>query len=272
MVRTNGVVKAAAEAAIKLGITRQAVSLIVHKYPHLVLKVGKEVEYRMCKVCELDMPVTMLFKSVCSHCREQLLRRCSTCGVSFRANTEHYFFKKGINNICVSCKSAYDMKCQNKLKGGVIMIYDRIKQDIKDSMRARLTGNVQALRMLDSEIQNKMIAVKTTTPDDALVVSVLQRGIKQRQESAEAFAKGNRPELAQNEMDEIGIWKQYLPAMMDEQEIKSIIRQQASTITGRSGALTMGSLMSALSPVVKGKAEGKLVSTLVKEFLAGNWQ
>ena len=146
------------------------------------------------------------------------------------------------------------------------MIYEQIKSDIKTAMKAYDAETVQTLRTLDAEIQNKVIAVKAKDPTDEIVIGVLQKGIKQRQESAEAFDKGGRTDLSTSEKLQIDIWKRYLPVMMGKDEIKVIVK---SIIENMKESVNMGSVMKLVSPALKGKADGKLISEVVKEFLSG---
>ena len=100
--------------AKELGVTRQAVDYVLKRYSHLVHKLEKEVEYGVCKICEMEMPKNMLYKKKCSHCSEQKIVRCVDCGVSFRNDPWHYFDRLNIGNTCVECRSKRCIESQKK--------------------------------------------------------------------------------------------------------------------------------------------------------------
>ena len=96
---------------------------------------------------------------------------------------------------------------------------------------------------------------------------ILQKLYKQRMESAEIFKQQGRKDLEDPEMFQADIIKAYLPAQMSEDEIRKIIAE-AKAQTGASGPADMGKLMGAIMPKLQGKADGKVISTLVKEALS----
>lgn len=155
------------------------------------------------------------------------------------------------------------------------MIYQQIKADIIKAMKEKNSFVLQTLRSLDSEIQNKALIPDSKLSNqqeipaerkdfsDELVVSVLQKGIKQRQDSFDAYMKGNRPDLAQAEEAQMFAYKKYLPQMMTEDEIKVVV----SKIIAETPNPNMGLIMKVVNPITKGKADGKLVSKIVQEAL-----
>ena len=97
-------------------------------------------------------------------------------------------------------------------------------------------------------------------------MSVVQKEAKQRRDSIEEFTKAGRQELADKEQKELEILQKYLPEQLSEEEIKKLV-DEAISQTGASNISDMGKVMGALMPKIKGKADGSLVSKIVKESL-----
>ena len=97
-------------------------------------------------------------------------------------------------------------------------------------------------------------------------MSVVQKEAKQRRDSIEEFTKAGRQELADKEQKELEILQKYLPEQLSEEEIKKLV-DEAISQTGASNISDMGNVMGALMPKTKGKADGSLVSKIVKESL-----
>lgn len=142
----------------------------------------------------------------------------------------------------------------------------KVDEDLKTAMKGREELKVSCLRLLKAAASNAAIAKGKINLEDAEVMEVIAKLIKQREESAEAYTKGNRPELAEKERKEAEILKAYLPAQMPEEELKAII-QAAVKETGASGPQGMGAVMKAVLPKVAGRADGKVVNELVKQSL-----
>lgn len=148
------------------------------------------------------------------------------------------------------------------------MTKKELKEELKQSMLARDSEKTSALRMVISalgyfEIDKGGAGYEATEEE---VEAVLQKQVKQRRDSVEQFKAGGRDDLVAKESKEIEILEKYLPAQMGEEEIKKLV-DEAVTQTGASGAADMGKVMGALMPKVKGKADGGLVSKLVREKL-----
>ena len=142
----------------------------------------------------------------------------------------------------------------------------QLDEDVKTAMKARDELKVSALRMLKAAAFNAAIQKGKAELADAEVIDVIAKLIKQREESVEAYTKGNRPELADKERKEAEILKTYLPAQMPETELKAII-QAAVKETGAGGPQGMGAVMKAVLPKVAGRADGGKVSQYVREAL-----
>ena len=142
----------------------------------------------------------------------------------------------------------------------------RVDEDLKTAMKAREELRVSTIRMLKAAASNAAIQKGKPALDDADMVDVIAKLVKQREESLAAYVKGNRPELAKKEETEAGILKSYMPAQLSDEELKSIV-QQAVKETGASGPQGMGAVMKAVMPKVAGLADGKRVNEIVKQSL-----
>lgn len=147
------------------------------------------------------------------------------------------------------------------------MLEEKILNDYKSAMKGKDTLKSSVLNFLRAQIMNEAIARKKKALDEAEVIAVIKKQIKQRQDSIEQFTKGNRLDLADKETKELGILKSYLPAEMPEEEIKKII-EEAVASTGASGMKDMGRVMKEVTAKVAGQADGKLVSDLVRARLS----
>jgi len=143
---------------------------------------------------------------------------------------------------------------------------ETIEADIISSMKSKNEEAVSVLRMLKSAIHNWEISSKKE-PQDVDIVGVIQGQIKSRRDSIEMYKKGNRQELADKEQKEIDILTKYLPEQMDEVAVREIIKKAISE-TGVSSMQDMGKVMGKIMPEVKGKADGSMVSNIVKEELS----
>lgn len=145
----------------------------------------------------------------------------------------------------------------------------RIPEDIKTAMRAKDALALNALRALKSALTNAAIEKGGlgTELEEAEVMAVVRKQIKQRQDSIEQFEKAGRTELAITEKSEIEILSRYLPAALTEAELLTII-DQAMADTGASGKADMGKVMKRAQELAEGRADGKLLSAAVMKQLA----
>jgi uncharacterized protein YqeY len=151
------------------------------------------------------------------------------------------------------------------------MLRKDINNALKDAMKAQDARRVSTLRLINSALKNADIEARgqgkgPLTDEEAL--PVLQKMIKQRQESVELYDKGNRPELAQQERDEIAIISAYLPKQMSDIEAGSVISALVHEINAQ-GLKDMGKVMSALKERYAGKMDFSKASAAVKKLLAG---
>ena len=144
---------------------------------------------------------------------------------------------------------------------------DRLLQDMKEAMKARDQLKLSTLRLLVSEIKNKEIDAKGELKDEA-ILAIIQKAVKQRQDSIAQYEKGGRQDLADKEKAELEILKTYLPEELSQEEILKII-DEAIAATGATSPKEMGKVMREVMPKVKGRADGKMVNELVRKRLAG---
>ena len=144
-------------------------------------------------------------------------------------------------------------------------IKDRLQDDWKAALKAKdkFTANVistaKAALLIVEKTDNRVL-------EEDEVISILAKEVKQRRESLLEFEKGNRQDLVDQCNAEIEILLKYLPQQLSEEEIKQIIKESADEL-GANSIKDMGKVMSAVRPKIVGKADGKLVSEIVKEYL-----
>ncbi len=149
-------------------------------------------------------------------------------------------------------------------------IKDSILNDLKEAMKAREADRLRVLRSLKSKILEKEISERSggeATITDEQVVEVLMKAAKQRKESIDQFEKGERQDLADKEKEELTIIETYLPKMMSEEEIRTEVKKEIES-SGASGMADMGKVMGVMMNNLKGKADGSVVSRVVKEELS----
>lgn len=145
-------------------------------------------------------------------------------------------------------------------------LMEKLEMDLKEAMRGRQQVRLDTLRGVKSTVMNEEI--KTNKPvDDAAVLEIIGRLVRQRRESIEMFSKGGRQELAQKEQAELEILQAYLPQQMSPAELRELVQRVAKEV-GAHGPGDKGKVMGKLMPQVKGKAEGKAVNDVVSEILA----
>ena len=145
---------------------------------------------------------------------------------------------------------------------------EKLQADLTDAIRSRNEVVSGTVRMLLAAITNEEVAGKSAKVlTDAEIITVLSREAKKRREAVEAYTQAKRDDLAGKEKAEAAVIANYLPEQLSEDEIKKLI-QEAIASTGAAGPSGMGLVMKQLQPKIAGKADGGLVSALVKEALA----
>lgn len=146
-------------------------------------------------------------------------------------------------------------------------LLERLENDLKDAMRAGDRARVSSIRLSLASIRNAAIE-KRRPLNDSEVVSVLQKEAKSHRESIEEFRNGNRPDLVAKEEAELAVVEEYLPQQMPREEVVDLARRVIDEV-GATGPRDMGKVMPRMMAAVAGRADGKMVSQVVQELLAG---
>jgi uncharacterized protein YqeY len=147
-----------------------------------------------------------------------------------------------------------------------VTLRERLHEDTTAAMRSGDALRRDVLRMAQNAIYNIEKAKRVTLSEDE-VLGVLTKEVKTRRESVEAFRSGGREDLATKEEAEIAILRDYLPAALSDAEIGALV-DEAVAATGATSGRDMGKVMGYLSPKIRGRADGKVVSGLVAQALA----
>ena len=144
---------------------------------------------------------------------------------------------------------------------------DRVNDDIKLAMKAREADRLGTLRLLAAAMKQREVDERITL-DDAGVIAVVEKMIKQRRESIAQYEQAARQELADKEKGEIAVLEAYLPAQLSEAEIDAIVAEAVAS-TGAKSAADMGKVMGIVKPALAGRADMGKVSARVRAKLAG---
>jgi uncharacterized protein YqeY len=141
---------------------------------------------------------------------------------------------------------------------------EKINADIKTAMLAKKSADLEALRAMKSAI----LLLKTSPEGytDETELKTLQKMVKQRKETADVYKGQNRPDLAEVELAQAALIEGYLPKQMSEDEIRGEVAKIISAV-GATSPADMGKVMGAATKQLAGKADGKVVSNIVKELL-----
>jgi uncharacterized protein YqeY len=143
---------------------------------------------------------------------------------------------------------------------------DRITEDMKSAMRAKEAGRLSAIRMLLAACKQREVDERIVL-DDAAVIGIVDKLIKQRKDSIAAFTQAGRMDLADKESAEVTVLEAYLPQRLSAQEIQDAVAALVAEL-GASGPGDMGKVMGAAKARLAGKADMGLVSAAVKKALA----
>lgn len=144
---------------------------------------------------------------------------------------------------------------------------ERIESAMRDSMRARDARRTETLRMAMAAVHNRRIAAGRELTDDD-VVAVLTTQVKQRRESIAVYRDAGHPDRAEKEEAEAAILAEFLPEQLDEQQVEELARR-AIADTGATSPADMGRVMGRLAPHTRGRADGRMVSDVVRRLLRG---
>ncbi len=148
---------------------------------------------------------------------------------------------------------------------------EQLQADMKDAMKSGDKKKVATLRLMNAAIKDKDINSRTeghesTLTPDAGIMDLLIKMVKQRQDSITAFDQGGRPELAQNERDEMAIIQSYMPKQMDEAEAKAAVASVIAAMNATS-IKDMGKVMAELKTKYAGQMDMAKVGAIVKALL-----
>lgn len=143
---------------------------------------------------------------------------------------------------------------------------DALTDAMKDAMRSKDKDRLGVIRMVLSDIKRVEVDERVDV-DDARCLAIIDKMAKQRRDAAEQFVQGDRQDLADLELAEVEILKQFLPDPLSDAELDALIASAVAE-TGASGPQQMGQVMGILKPKVQGRAEMQVVSQRVKQHLA----
>lgn len=142
----------------------------------------------------------------------------------------------------------------------------QIQDDMKAAMRAKEKDRLATIRLILAALKQKEVDERIEL-DDAQVLAILDKMVKQRRDSISQYEKGNRPDLAAKEQAEVEIIQAYLPEQLSTAEIEELTKA-AIAATGASSMKEMGQVMAQLKPKLQGRADMKVVSDLIKSLLS----
>ncbi len=142
----------------------------------------------------------------------------------------------------------------------------RLTEDLKESLRAGDKLRTSVIRLLTAVIKNREVE-KRGPLTDAELLQAISSSVKQRQDSIEQFRQGGRQDLVEKETAELAILQSYLPSPLTPGQLADMV-EAAIRESGAASPRDMGKVMAVLMPKVTGRADGKVVSTLVREMLA----
>ncbi|MPN02485.1 putative protein YqeY [bioreactor metagenome] len=142
---------------------------------------------------------------------------------------------------------------------------ERLQQDWKDALKQKQKFKASVISMAKAAILMAEKADGSSLNDDQ-IIEVLAKEVKQRRDAMQEFEKGNRQDLVDNAVAEIEILLEYLPKQLTEDEVRQIIVESAEKL-GANSMKDMGKIMSDIRPKVNGRADGKIVSQIVKDYL-----
>ena len=143
---------------------------------------------------------------------------------------------------------------------------EQITEDMKSAMRAKEAERLGTIRLLLAAIKQREVDERITV-DDAGIIAIIEKLIKQRKDSIEQFQKAGRTDLVDQESKELAILQAYMPAQLSAAEVQSAIQKVIADL-GASGPQDMGKVIGALKVQLAGKADMGMVSGLVKAALA----
>jgi uncharacterized protein YqeY len=148
-----------------------------------------------------------------------------------------------------------------------VSLKSRITEDMKSAMRAKDAPRLGTIRLLQAAIKQREVDDRVEL-EDAQVIEVIEKMLKQRRDSISQYEAANRADLADVEKNEVSVLQEYLPQPLSETEIAELL-DKAIADTGASGVKDMGKVVAAVKPQVVGRADMGKVSGLIKARLGG---
>jgi hypothetical protein len=146
-------------------------------------------------------------------------------------------------------------------------VQDQINRDIKDAMKAKNVDKLAALRAVKSAIMLEATKDGSTAVADEVSLKLIAKLVKQRKDSAAIFTEQNRPDLAVDEVNQLAYLEPYLPVQIGEEEVRKFVQDVIAKV-GASSTADIGKCMGPLMGMLNGKADGSLISKIVKEELS----
>lgn len=143
---------------------------------------------------------------------------------------------------------------------------EKINEDMKSAMRSKDVALLGAIRLIQAAIKQKEVDERILV-DDSSVISIIEKMLKQRNDSIEAFEKANRTDLVEKEEFEVSVLKNYMPEQMNAEEVEKIIQEVIKKI-GASSMKEMGPVMAQAKEILSGKANMAEVSKIIKAKLS----
>lgn len=148
-----------------------------------------------------------------------------------------------------------------------MVLFDQINNDIKEAMKARDKVRLETLRNIKKVfLEAKTAPGANDTLEDADALKIIAKLAKQGKDAAQMFVQQNRQDLADDELAQVAVIESYLPKQMSEEEIKEAVKAIIAE-TGATSMKEMGKVMGVASKQLAGKADGRVISTIVKELL-----
>lgn len=148
----------------------------------------------------------------------------------------------------------------------MLEMLERLNQDMKQAMKDKDKVRLSVVRMVKSAVKNREIELGHPLTDDD-IMAVIQKELKQRKDSLQAFQDAHRTDLIAGVEEEMAVLNKYLPEQFDENELRQLVADVVAE-TGAQSKADMGKVMGQLMPKVRGRADGKVVQQIVQSFLS----
>lgn len=148
----------------------------------------------------------------------------------------------------------------------IVTLKEQLKSDLKDAMRAKEIGKRDSIRSINTMIKQIEVDERIEL-DDAKIIQLIQKGIKQREEAIVQFKEAQRVDLVENEQSQIDIFSLYLPKQLSDDELEQVIQSIIDEV-GATSMKDMGKIMNPAKEQVGGSADGKRINQMVKKLLS----